>query len=307
MDDEEPPPSSVRPGYGPASWAGSGTWDGKGLPPAARARLERQSDVRSSLLDVPGAATLEGVGLRPVGEVMGVIVEHVGWQGLGCPAVGAGWSNVTRTLVSGSSGDWLGMGAYATALYRGYDVALDRMVQEATALGAEGVVDVRIDVRGLGQGNREFVVLGTAVRTEGRARPHHPFTTTLTGPHVAALLLGGYAPVRAVVGLAVGIRHDDWQTQQQARAWRVNTEVGGYTELLTATKAGARTQLEKRIRRTGGEGAVVDVVRTLVHTVEPVQNHQDHVAESYLMGTAITRWGRPHPVAGQGLTVLPVG
>lgn len=305
MDDEQP--AGVRPGYGPASWAGSGTWDGRGLPPAAQARLERQGDVRSSMLDVPGAAALEGVGLQPVGEVMGVIVEHVGWQGLGCPAIGGGRSGQSRALVSGSQGDWLGMGAYATALYRGYDVALDRMVQEATALGADGVVDVRIDVRGLGQGNREFVVLGTAVRAGGRTRPARPFTTTLTGPHVAALLLGGYAPVRAVVGLAVGIRHDDWQTQRQARAWRVNTEVAGYTELLSATKEGARRQLAERIRRTGGEGAVVDVVRTLVNEVEPTQNHQDHVAESYLMGTAVTRWGRPHHVAGTGLTVMPVG
>src|SRR3954463_1782939 len=64
-------------------------WDGRGLPPAAAARMARfQADgVRTSLLDVPGAVSGTGVGLPPVGEVMGCMVAHIGWAGFG----GCGW------------------------------------------------------------------------------------------------------------------------------------------------------------------------------------------------------------------------
>ena len=41
-------------------------WDGSGLPPAAAARMARFSagGVRTSLLDVPGMASVRGVGFR---------------------------------------------------------------------------------------------------------------------------------------------------------------------------------------------------------------------------------------------------
>src|SRR4051794_41840727 len=67
-------------------------WDGRGLPPAARARLERSraDRVRASLLPVAGAAGLAACGLTPVGAAMGCIVGHLGWSGFGCPYYGYG-------------------------------------------------------------------------------------------------------------------------------------------------------------------------------------------------------------------------
>src|SRR3954451_4425176 len=64
-------------------------WDGRGLPPAAAARMARfqAGGVRTSLLDVPGAVSVTGVGLPPMGEVMGCVVAHIGWAGFG----GCGW------------------------------------------------------------------------------------------------------------------------------------------------------------------------------------------------------------------------
>ncbi len=294
-------------GYGPGSWAGAGSWDGEGLPAVAQARLAREGSVRSSLLSVGGALSAEVVGLRPIGDVMGVIVEHVGWQGLGCPSYGFGGTyRGAGTVVSGTGGSWTGLGGYAQALYRGYDTALDRLMQEAAALGAHGVIGVTFDVRGLGQGNREFVALGTAVRAEGRAHPVRPFTTLLGGVDTAKLLLSGWVPVSAAVGLAVGIRHDDWATQRQAMLWRANAEVPGYTELVASTRAAARGELDARGRAAGADGIVVDLLTTQVHSVEPSDSHTDHVAESYLLGSSIAYVGRSHPVSARALAVLPV-
>ena len=68
-------------------------WDGQGLPPAAMARMERgrSSAVRSSLLSVPGHVGVEACGFSVVGEVMGCIVETIGFTGwAGCGYGGYG-------------------------------------------------------------------------------------------------------------------------------------------------------------------------------------------------------------------------
>ena len=69
-------------------------WDGRGLPPAAAARMARfrADGVRTLLLGLTDAVAAGGAGLTPVGEVMGCIVEHIGWQGFGgCGVWAAGW------------------------------------------------------------------------------------------------------------------------------------------------------------------------------------------------------------------------
>jgi uncharacterized protein YbjQ (UPF0145 family) len=162
-------------------------WDGRGLPPAAAARMARfrADGVRTSLLDVPDMAAVSGVGLPPVGEVMGCMVEHIGWQGFGgCRLYGpgAGWAaSWGTTVTSGQGARFAGYKPYVDALYRGYDTALARMLTEAQAMGADGVVGVRLSVNHLGQDNREFVALGTAVRAAGDVHAPRPFVTDLPG------------------------------------------------------------------------------------------------------------------------------
>src|SRR3979411_979611 len=78
------------------------TWDGKGLPPAAEARMRRfqASPVRTSLLSVPAAVSIDAVGLDPVGEVMGCIVEQIGWAGYGgCGYYGGSMYSTNPTTV----------------------------------------------------------------------------------------------------------------------------------------------------------------------------------------------------------------
>ncbi len=54
--------------------------DGNWLPDSARHRLARYdaAGLRTSLLPVAGAVGVESVGLSPVGEVMGCIVQYIG-------------------------------------------------------------------------------------------------------------------------------------------------------------------------------------------------------------------------------------
>src|SRR3954471_14442732 len=68
-------------------------WDGRGLPPVAaeRARRAAAGGPWPSLLTAPAAAGLEAAGFDPVGEVMGSIVQQIGWAGYrGCGGWGSG-------------------------------------------------------------------------------------------------------------------------------------------------------------------------------------------------------------------------
>jgi len=279
-------------------------WDGTGLPPAAQARVDRarSSGVRSSLLSVPGHVGIESCGFEPVGEVMGCIVEYIGFQGYGgcgwygaygAPGAWGGGYAAPPTVTSGSGSGWAGFAPYVNALYHGWDTALHRMLTEARALGADGVVGVSLTEQHLGTGNREFVALGTAVRSTGATHVSRPFTTTLAGQDVAKLVHSGWMPAAIIVGISVAIRHDDYRTFAAQRAWAANVEVDGYTELVTAVRADARRQLERRTAHSGAEGAILDSpVRLSVHELEAGESHRDHVAESSVLASAVVRFHR---------------
>ncbi|HEY6424790.1 MAG TPA: heavy metal-binding domain-containing protein [Pseudonocardiaceae bacterium] len=288
-------------------------WDGRGLPPVAAERMRRfaASGLRTSLLTVPGAAGVQSVGLDPVGEVMGCIVEHIGWSGFGgCGYFGGFGGGIgiggRGTVTSSGQGGFVGFGPYVDALYRGYGTALARMAEEAAAMDADGVVGVRLSMSHLDAGNREFVALGTAVRARSRHRPGRVFTTDLAGQDVAKLLQAGWAPCTLAYGISVAVRHDDWKTQRQSSWGAGNTEVSGYTELVTHVRADARYRFDQQARSAGAEVAIVSSMDLQIGEIEPSENHRDHVAESTVFGTALVSFHRASTVPTRSLTILPL-
>ena len=285
-------------------------WGESGLPPAARARLERAaaSGVRTSLL--PGAAgpVLAAVGLEPVGEVMGTAVMHLGWQGFGgCGQNGGYPFGPSRVQGSRSATRFSGYRPYVQALQGGYDTALRRMLREATALHADGVVAVRLTADHVGSGTREFLALGTAVRARSRTRPPRPFATDRPATEVVRLLQAGWVPVAVAVGIEVAIRHDDARTSYQvSRFNRANVEVTGFTDLVQYARAAARARLAERIAQAGADGAVVSSMQLHVHEIEPGEGHTDHVAEATIVGTVIARFHREAAAPTRTLTVMPL-
>ncbi len=288
-------------------------WDGTGLPPAAQARIDRarKSHVRSSLLSVGGHVGIESCGFIPVAEVMGCIVEYIGFQGYGgCGyygqmggmgygggygggGYGGAYGGQAPVVTSGSGSGWSGFAPYVNALYHGWDTALDRMASEARQLGADGVVGISLTEKHLGAGNREFLAMGTAVRSTGHTHVNTPFTTTLDGQDVAKLVHSGWMPAAVAVGISVGIRHDDYQTRMSQSAFAANMEVAGFTQLVTAVRADARHQLERRTARVGADGAILDMpVSLTIHEMEVAEGHRDHIAESSAVASTLVRFHR---------------
>jgi uncharacterized protein YbjQ (UPF0145 family) len=132
-------------------------------------------------------------GYTPVGFVMGNVAYALG--------IGRGISGGLSTLARGE------VRQYSEMYNRIRHLALFRLRREAASIGANAVVDVRIDLRPFGSGVVELLMTGTA--------SHHPafradsgdpstvVTSELTGAEIFSLAQLGLAPVQLVMATSV--------------------------------------------------------------------------------------------------------
>jgi uncharacterized protein YbjQ (UPF0145 family) len=285
-------------------------WDGRGLPPVAHARTARAaaSAVRTSLLPADGVAGLAAAGFDVVGEVLGTAVMHIGLlDDVGCRyRPYAGTDVPTPTLRDGYE-------PYLRAARHGRDTALNRLLQEAAALGADGVVGVRFTEEFLEGGKREiavgdkreFMALGTAVRSRGRARPARPFTTDLGGQDLAKLLAAGWVPVGLAYGIGVAINHDTSYIDSLTQS-TLSQEMTDYSHLITRVRTRARRDFTEVAARLGGDAALLSGLRSHAWRVTVGSEHYDHVAECVVTGNAIARFHTGRKATTSSLTVLPL-
>jgi uncharacterized protein YbjQ (UPF0145 family) len=265
----------------------------------------------TSNLTVAEHHAIRSVGFTPVGQVLGSCVYSLGYTGTwNCGYWGAyggfggarGFGGVLRGPVASPGWQPGGLrGGYGAAsqtveapglrdaLYQARGLAMQRMQEEAAALGGDGIVAVRLTVAPFEGGALEFRAIGTAVRADGPVRPPQPFTSDLSGQEFANLLAAGWVPAGLVLGIAVMVRHDDWRTQYQNSAW-TNQEVAGYTDLVIQARAAARERLRRDCARQGGETVVVRdftlSVRERACNATNSEGH-DHLAEAMVVGTAL--------------------
>jgi uncharacterized protein YbjQ (UPF0145 family) len=142
------------------------------------------------------------VGYHPMRFVMGNIAYALG--------IGRGITGKLRTFGQGEVHEYSQM--YNAIRHH----ALERLRAEASAVGANSVVDVIIRMLPHGAGTVEFLLTGTASHHPGIAPgpvgPEQVVTSELTGEEIWNLASLGYAPVQLVMatsvyslGLAAGI------------------------------------------------------------------------------------------------------
>src|SRR5438045_1996759 len=131
------------------------------LPLRAQQRLAElgaEGGLFTSDLSVNEFALGRAIGLRPLAQVMGSSIYHVGWQQ--SPGGWAGWqaAGVSQELTIVSE-------AWNEARRR----AFGRLAQEGRLLGAHAVVGVQLTTgrHDWAAGAIEYVTVGTAVRIDG--------------------------------------------------------------------------------------------------------------------------------------------
>jgi uncharacterized protein YbjQ (UPF0145 family) len=295
------------------------------LPAVAKARMEeiRRSGTWGSALTSDEFAAIRGVGFEPVGQVLGAAVYNVGYVGgYNCPgAWGYGQFGMparTQTQVS-SQGGWGSFAPLVKTMYEARHKAIDRMTTECAELGGHGVVGVRLTIGSFPAGGLEFKAIGTAIRAPGvppvsywNRKPtgehREPFTSDLSGQDFAKLIMKGWVPAGLALGISIGSRHDDWVTVGQTRWGSGNAEVVGYTELVNDARHDSRQQLEKDVRRLGGEGVVIADMEMRVREREcpAMEGRRDHIVEATCIGTAIARFSHAEQRGGSHGRTLAV-
>jgi uncharacterized protein YbjQ (UPF0145 family) len=262
------PPNFVPPDQAPAA----------DLPQHARERLVqmRQHHFFTSDLSVNEFLLVKEVGFQPVGLVMGSSIYHIGYQF-------ARW------------GANMEMQTLTQALYHSRELAMVRMEEEADALGADGIVGVRLTVNLHAWGSNiiEFLAIGTAVKHEHgqnwRAPNGKPFTSDLTGQDFWTLLRAGYRPLGFVMGNCVyHIAH------QGLFQWLSNTgrniELPNYTQALYDARELAMERMQIEAEELNAEGIVGVTVEEANHS------WGSHVLEFSAVGTAVVAISQNHHI-----------
>ena len=260
------------------------------LPGHARERLNlmRQDATHKGLftsdLSVNEFLLVREAGFDPVGLVVGSSIYHIGYQRASFN------QNQEMTVLT-------------QAMYHARELAMTRMEEEANALGADGIVGVRLEVtqHEWGESLAEFVAIGTAIRARNgqsyRNVKGMPFTSDLSGQDFWTLLRTGYRPVGMVMGNCVYhvARQGMGQWFKQVGQ---NVEMTNYTQALYDSRELAMERMQNEAVSLKAHGVVGTQISERSH------GWGSHVIEFFAVGTAVISISDTHEVPAPALSLL---
>jgi uncharacterized protein YbjQ (UPF0145 family) len=205
-------------------------------------------------LSVNELMLVRAAGFEPLGLVVGSSVYHVGFQPMYRTTLGFAYADQELTVLT-------------QAKYNARELAMARMEAEADALGADGIVGVRLDTAEYEWGRElvEFRAVGTAVRAADggsyRTRFGKPFTSDLSGQDLRTLLRAGYRPQGLVMGTTVYVTFQNGAEFLRLAGWgwnvaAVSAEITQFTQAVYAARELAMTRMEREARELGAVGIV---------------------------------------------------
>src|SRR6266516_1881506 len=263
---------------------------GSDLPTHARERLDimrgeaTHKALFTSDLSVNEFLLVCEAGFDPVGVVVRSSIYPIGYQM-------AAWNQNQE------------MNVLTQAMYHARELAMTRMEEEANALGADGIVGVRLEVtrHEWGESLAEFVAIGTAIRSRGGQSYRNvrglPFTSDLSGQDFWTLLRTGYRPVGMVMGNCVYhvARQGVGQWFKQVGQ---NVEMTNYTQALYDARELAMDRMQAEAIGLRAQG----VVGAQIH--ERSHGWGSHVIEFFAVGTAVISISDTHEVPAPALSLL---
>jgi uncharacterized protein YbjQ (UPF0145 family) len=193
--------------------------------------------------------TLE-CGYVPLGQVMGSSVYNMGWQFM------TGGMGAFSYYQSGE------LDALTQAHIAARHLAMNRMLQEAKLLKADGVVGFRLERRenDIEPGMIEFIAIGTAVRKKDApplADGVMPFMSSLSGQHLWMLEHEGLDPVGFAFGTSIYFQVPDWRGRNVLWSWS-NNEMTSLTQGFYTAREIAMDRLYREALAVNASG-VIDV------------------------------------------------
>jgi uncharacterized protein YbjQ (UPF0145 family) len=245
------------------------------LPAHARERLQgmrtsaHSSGVFTSDFSVNEFLLVRKAGFEPIGMCVGSCVYHVGIQY-------RSWSKNQELDV------------LSKAMYHARELAMERMRAEAKAMGADGIVGVKLTIKRMEWDAHmlEFIAIGTGVvHGQGHAgfKAHDggPFTSDLSGQDFWSLLHAGYRPVEMVMGSCVyHVAHRG----MLAALGTVNSNIE--LENFTSAMYEARELAIERMQAEAATAKAEGVVGLDIH--EGSHGWETHVIEFFAIGTAVS-------------------
>jgi uncharacterized protein YbjQ (UPF0145 family) len=261
-----------------------------GLPLNAEWRLRvlrENKRLFTSNLSVNEFVMTRAEGIVPLGQVTGNCCYHVGWQ----PS--AVHTSMELTTISQAHNE-------------AWRLTLARLQMEAKALGADGVVGVRLAAKPSVWNDKmlECNAQGTAVRWKGAAPAVLPFVSALSGQEFWALLNAGYRPVGVAYGTCVFQQVTTRVTRLATGSGllngsaRVNQELREYTFGFYEARRRAVEYMEETAAQVFAHGIVgVKIEKQITRReveVEPYEDEkktkrEDLIIRFFVLGTAIAQ------------------
>jgi uncharacterized protein YbjQ (UPF0145 family) len=217
-----------------------------GLPAQALRRLSEEMaaghPLFSSDLSTNEFALTRREGYRPLSQVMGSSIYHVGWQyTLSYPGITTSYELTT----------------VSNAHQHAARLALGRLEQEAALLKAHGVVGVRLATRDYewGRNMLEYTAIGTAIRLPDAPLFPRPFLSDLSGQEFWTLLQAGYFPAGLAMGYCSYCVSTGWEVNQILRSWS-NQEITAYTQAAYTARGLAMDRLAAMAHSLNAVGIV---------------------------------------------------
>ncbi|HTA88071.1 MAG TPA: heavy metal-binding domain-containing protein [Polyangiaceae bacterium] len=222
----------------------------------------------TSDLTIDELLLLEDVGFEPLELVLGASYFHIGYPS-------APYSQ-NQELVEMSQ-----------VMLLARQTAMAEIQNQAHALGADGVVGMRIEIEREGH-HAEFSAMGTAVRRRAgdgakfRDRHGRAFTCDLSGADFWGLVRGGFRPVALVHGVCVyHVAH------QGLGAWfktaQKNCEMPAFSQGLYDARELALSRVQLDAASAGATGGIVGV-----EVREGHYGWHSHVLEFVAVGSAVS-------------------
>jgi uncharacterized protein YbjQ (UPF0145 family) len=252
---------------------------GGGLPARAEERLRNvDSAVFTSDLSVSEFALAGQARVRPVAQVMGSSIYHVGWQ----RRPGAWAWQVSQELT-----------VLSDAWNEARRLAFGRLQREAEVAGAHTVVglDLRVGAHDWVADAVEYVAVGTAVRVEDELAAA-PVLTNLSLQDYWLLRRAGYRPGGLFGATAVFYVVPSWRQQQAQSGWGswANQELPDFTQGVYDAREVTIGRLTEQAKQ---QDAIGLVGLSLTHTVEEREvdqagaNRTDLIVTMHALGTGI--------------------